>query len=261
MGTHPIFESDFDCLTDCIKMNAKTSFAQKIKEKMKKDMPGKASALNAISEDDRGRKVWDRGEYSKMAEDRLKKDIEKATKYGPDANLEKRDLPSSMRDPVQARVKRVDLDSGVGKTKAIHYENGNNGKGSGGYYCSVCDVNVKDSRAYLNHLNGRRQQRNMGFNPYKLPESSVVGVQQRFQEKIKKGVQKSKEAQNRRRDGKLGRSAVRGRDGIRFLWVKKEVLNQHLNEHKVKKTLLIPFSGCNIFSSKRFCHFFFIAYS
>ena len=23
------------------------------------------------------------------------------TKYGPDANLEKRDLPSSMRDPVQ----------------------------------------------------------------------------------------------------------------------------------------------------------------
>merc|ERR1719153_1183084 len=123
--------------------------------------------------------------FSKMAEERLKRDIEKATKYGPDANLEKRDLPSSMRDPVQARSKKVDLDSGVGKTKAIHYENGNNGKGSGGYYCSVCDVNVKDSRAYLNHLNGRRHQRNMGFNPYKLPESSVVGVKQRFDEKLK----------------------------------------------------------------------------
>ena len=27
------------------------------------------------------------------------------TKYGPDANLEKRDLPSSMRDPVQVSFK------------------------------------------------------------------------------------------------------------------------------------------------------------
>ena len=52
------------------------------------------------------------------------------TKYGPDANLEKRDLPSSMRDPVQARKDKVDLESGIGKTKAISFENGNNGKGT-----------------------------------------------------------------------------------------------------------------------------------
>merc|ERR1712141_308599 len=117
-----------------------------------------------------------------MAESRLKKDIEKITKYGPDANLEKRDLPSSMRDPVQARDYKVDLDSGIGKTKAISYENGNNGKDSGGYYCSVCDVNVKDSRAYLNHLNGRRHQRNMGFNPYKIEASSVDDVRNKFKD-------------------------------------------------------------------------------
>ena len=46
-------------------------------------------------------------------------DMEKATKYGPDANLEKRDLPSSMRDPVQARKKKLDMESGVGKTVPI----------------------------------------------------------------------------------------------------------------------------------------------
>ena len=50
------------------------------------------------------------------------RDIEKATKYGPDANLEKRDLPSSMRDPVQARTKKVDLESGVGKTKGMEFD-------------------------------------------------------------------------------------------------------------------------------------------
>merc|ERR1719191_2643688 len=137
------------------------------------------------SEDAHGRRTWDSKGFAALAETRLKKDIEKMTKYGPDANLEKRDLPSSMRDPVQARKDKVDLESGVGKTKAISFENGNNGKGSGGYYCSVCDVNVKDSRAYLNHMNGRRHQRNMGFNPYKLPESSVVGVRQVFAEDIR----------------------------------------------------------------------------
>lgn len=35
-------------------------------------------------------------------------------------------------------------------------------------------------------MNGRRHQRNMGFNPYKLPESSVVGVRQVFADRIKK---------------------------------------------------------------------------
>jgi len=168
-----------------------STFAEDIKAKIRKNMSGNKNALKApekelTTEDDRGRRLWDRGEYQKIAQNRLKVDMEKATKYGPDANLEKRDLPSSMRDPVQARKKKLDMESGVGKTKAISFENGNNGKGSGGYYCSVCDVNVKDSRAYLNHMNGRRHQRNMGFNPYKLPESSVVGVRQVFQDRIKK---------------------------------------------------------------------------
>jgi len=170
----------------------KSQFKQSIKDKLKKHLPGKKSALEApkdakslTSEDAMGRRTWDSAGFSALAETRLKKDIEKMTKYGPDANLEKRDLPSSMRDPVQARKNKVDLDSGVGKTKAISFENGNNGKGSGGYYCSVCDVNVKDSRAYLNHLNGRRHQRNMGFNPYKIEQSTVDDVRTKFAEKKK----------------------------------------------------------------------------
>ena len=42
-----------------------------------KDMSGKKSALEApktgVSEDDRGRRTWDRKEFSVMAENRLKK--------------------------------------------------------------------------------------------------------------------------------------------------------------------------------------------
>ena len=53
---------------------------------------------------------------SKENETGVFSDMEKATKYGPDANLEKRDLPSSMRDPVQARMKKLDMESGIGQT-------------------------------------------------------------------------------------------------------------------------------------------------
>merc|ERR1712021_42611 len=177
MGTHPIFESDFDCLTDLKMSDPKSPFKQSIKDKLKKHLPGHKSALEApkdaksmTSEDALGRRTWDNAGFAAQAETRLKKDIEKITKYGPDANLEKRDLPSSMRDPVQARKVKVDLESGIGKTKAICHENGNN---------------VKGSRAYLNHLNGRRHQRNMGFNPYKIEESSVDDVRAKFAEKKK----------------------------------------------------------------------------
>lgn len=116
-----------------------STFAEDIKAKIRKNMSGNKNALKPpekdkelVTEDDRGRRLWDRGEYQKIAQHRLKvyvfeintfllifnkySDMEKATKYGPDANLEKRDLPSSMRDPVQARKKKLDMESGIGKT-------------------------------------------------------------------------------------------------------------------------------------------------
>merc|ERR1712227_460422 len=37
MGTHPIFESDFDCLTDCIKKFSKMMI-EEIRENMKKEL-------------------------------------------------------------------------------------------------------------------------------------------------------------------------------------------------------------------------------
>ena len=51
-------------------------------------MPGKASALNPVSEDDRGRRIWDRGEFSKMAEDRLKKFVSTKMNFFPRFNTE-----------------------------------------------------------------------------------------------------------------------------------------------------------------------------
>merc|ERR1712183_296885 len=34
----------------------------------------------------------------------------------------------------------------------------------GGYWCSVCECLLKDSSTYLEHINGRRHNRNLGMN-------------------------------------------------------------------------------------------------
>merc|ERR1711862_1083881 len=34
----------------------------------------------------------------------------------------------------------------------------------GGFWCSVCECLIKDSSAYLEHVNGRRHNRNLGMN-------------------------------------------------------------------------------------------------
>ena len=54
-----------------------STFAEDIKAKIRKNMSGSKNALKPpekelTTEDDRGRRLWDRGEYQKIAQNRLK---------------------------------------------------------------------------------------------------------------------------------------------------------------------------------------------
>jgi hypothetical protein len=54
-----------------------STFAEDIKAKIRKNMSGNKNALKPpekemTTEDDRGRRLWDRGEYQKVAQNRLK---------------------------------------------------------------------------------------------------------------------------------------------------------------------------------------------
>merc|ERR1712014_322374 len=50
----------------------------------------------------------------------------------------------------------------------------------GGYWCSVCECLLKDSSTYLEHINGRRHNRNLGVNM----KVEKIGVD-RVKEKLK----------------------------------------------------------------------------
>merc|ERR1712106_610806 len=164
MGTHPIFESDFDCLTDM-------SDRKKNKDDKEYEFYG--------SVDDRGRRTWDTKAYE------LKAKYGHAGREGLSAEIvnaavsEKRNLPPGQRDLLQARDFKVDLDGRVNKTKVMTMDGSKDG--SAGYYCEVCDCVIKDSMNFLDHINGKKHIQNLGMS-MKLKRSTVEDVKERLQD-------------------------------------------------------------------------------
>jgi len=127
------------------------------------------------------RRKWDREEYEKMAADRIR----------AEKNEEEEEFPRSVRrEMLKQRDYKVDLESKLGKsvviTKTTPAAQG------AGYYCNVCDCVVKDSINFLDHINGKKHQRNLGMS-MKVERSTVDQVRQRFEILKKKKEEKSKE--------------------------------------------------------------------
>lgn len=133
----------------------------------------------SIRPDDHRRK-WDRKEYERKAQDRVK-----ATKEEDQSD----DGPVS-RELLKRRDYKVDLDSKLGKSVVISKTTPSSQ--SGGYYCNVCDCVVKDSINFLDHINGKKHQRNLGMS-MKVERSSLDQVKERFQKNKKKMEEKQKD--------------------------------------------------------------------
>lgn len=126
------------------------------------------------------RRKWDRKEYERKAQDRVK-----ATKEEDQSE----DGPVS-RELLKRRDYKVDLDSKLGKSVVISKTTPSSQ--SGGYYCNVCDCVVKDSINFLDHINGKKHQRNLGMS-MKVERSSLDQVKERFQKNKKKMEEKQKD--------------------------------------------------------------------
>lgn len=142
---------------------------------------------------DVSRKTWDVEAFAQRARDREKTE-KNAEQERIRARKATRDMDYVGEDPfaptrawLRKRDHQVDLESKIGSSQIITSAQ------SGGFYCEVCKVTMKDSNWYLNHINSRRHQKMLGMS-MRVKRSTAdevraafeLAIQQRDAEKAKK---------------------------------------------------------------------------
>ena len=104
-----------------------------------------------------GRRVWDKEHYRKIAEENGSMRVGK--------------VAPNQKDDLKPRAD-IGLDNSINKKTS-------DPKVKGGYWCETCEVLMKDSNAYLDHLNGRTHNRLLGMS-LEVKASSAKSVADRI---------------------------------------------------------------------------------
>ncbi|KAJ1658959.1 U4/U6.U5 snRNP associated protein [Dispira simplex] len=134
------------------------------------------------------RRTWDRAEYERRArerdretreavedEDRRRKGLAPLKRPGLGQS---RSNTLTQRRLLQGRTEKLDLEAQLGQTRVV--QSTTEASKQPGFYCKVCDCVVKDSVAYLDHINGKNHQRNLGMS-MKVERSTLEQVRARLQ--------------------------------------------------------------------------------
>ncbi|KAJ1647812.1 U4/U6.U5 snRNP associated protein [Coemansia erecta] len=122
----------------------------------------KQNAYGEQKKTDSFRRNWDTESYEKKARDReqqlrIEEEDERRRRKGLKSLARQPADAAKPREMLQARKQTVDLEGMVGKVQVVQASSA--ASGQPGFYCSVCDVTVKDSLTYLDHINGKNHQR------------------------------------------------------------------------------------------------------
>lgn len=150
-----------------------------------------------------GRRTWDKEEYAKKARVRAEMgddyDAEDSrsnkAKEKPKEEFAKADDGAagpmgSERAFLKVREGRVDLESKVGKTQVINQSDLERGAGAG-YFCETCSCLLKDSISYLDHINGKKHLRALGFS-MRVERAGVDKVKNKL-ENLKRKISDAKD--------------------------------------------------------------------
>ena len=158
------------------------------------------------------RKTWDKEYYEEKAKERLERgddsvDEEAARRRAASSSgsssggVKEEFRPAedgaagpmgSERAFLKAREKRIsdDLDRKVGKVEIIKPNSLEFARGGAGYFCEVCQCLLKDSASYLDHCNGKRHNRALGFSS-RTERADVDAVKSRL-DLVKRKIEETK---------------------------------------------------------------------
>ncbi|KAH7473890.1 hypothetical protein PRIC1_015028 [Phytophthora ramorum] len=154
-------------------------------------MADKSSGRKGAGVANVARQTWDRNHYEKLAQlradgqlekEETKKVIKSSKQEFQNANDGAAGPAGSARAFLKARTSKMSLENSVGTVKVVKTDDASK---NGGYYCEVCECGLKDSVAYLDHINGKKHLRKLGYS-MRVERSTVDQVKNRLQSASKR---------------------------------------------------------------------------
>eukprot|EP01119_Soliformovum_irregulare_P001186 TRINITY_DN1089_c0_g1_i1.p1 TRINITY_DN1089_c0_g1~~TRINITY_DN1089_c0_g1_i1.p1 ORF type:complete len:196 (+),score=72.88 TRINITY_DN1089_c0_g1_i1:55-642(+) len=156
--------------------------------------------------DQSNRRTWDKAAFEQKARERAAREAGDFVDHNPPPKA------ATLKEmkPVQAREEDLNLTEHVNKTESVQ---GGSADRSGGFYCETCDCLMKDSLAYLDHINGKKHQRALGTSlrperagvdavRARLASNFEAAKMKRLQEAEEKRKQEEKEARKKEKKDK-----------------------------------------------------------